>query len=203
MFFIDDDQAKVLERQEKRRPCAHDQPGLSTGDLGPAAPSFGLRDAGVPFSRVCTETRFDTGQKFGGQRNFRQQNKDLPPVRQTFGDSLQIDLGLARAGHALEQRGPISAGSNGGLQRIRRLLLIGSQRFAGAFRVQWREVRIARHVLFQHRPGCDEALDDTGRNLGHPGEFRQREEVAGAVAQDVDHLGRAGVTRSGAPVPSA
>ncbi len=38
-----------------------------------------------------------------GKRDLRQQHEALPPLPQSFGHALEIGLGLARAGNAVEQ----------------------------------------------------------------------------------------------------
>ena len=103
MLLVDDDQAKILKRQEQRGPCANDETGTAFGHHLPDPAAFGHRDARVPFGRPRAEPCFDPGQEFCRQGDLRKQNQGLPPGLQAFGDGFQINLGLARAGHAQEK----------------------------------------------------------------------------------------------------
>ncbi|MDQ1134946.1 hypothetical protein QE386_003541 [Pseudoxanthomonas winnipegensis] len=67
------------------------------------------------------QPRPEARQCLRGQADLRHQHQRLPAARQTGGDGVQIDLGLARAGHALQQdRGEALRGDGG----YRRLLFV-------------------------------------------------------------------------------
>ena len=57
----------------------------------------------MPFGRPRAETGGEAVEKLRGQRDLRQEHERLALLPQSFGDRLEIDLGLARSGHALEQ----------------------------------------------------------------------------------------------------
>ncbi len=79
----------------------------------------------MPFGRPRAEPRRKTLQKLTGQRDFRHQHQRLPAGPQSRGDSLEINLGLARAGDAFQQKRTITARRYGDRQRRRRELLFG------------------------------------------------------------------------------
>ena len=58
----------------------------------------------MPQRRRDAEAALEALQPLRGQRDLRQQHQRLPARRAGCGDRLEIDLGLARAGDAVEQR---------------------------------------------------------------------------------------------------
>ena len=105
MFLIDDDEAKLGERQEKRRACADNHGRLAARHRIPDAFALPLGQAGMPLGRPCAETRREPIEKLPGERDLRQQHQRLPFLPQSLGDRLEINFRLARSRHALEQGG--------------------------------------------------------------------------------------------------
>ena len=103
MLLIDDDEAEVGERQKERRARADDDGRLAARDRRPDAFALALGQAGMPFGGSCAEARREAIEKLRGQRDLRQEHERLALLPQRFGDRLEINLGLARSGHALEQ----------------------------------------------------------------------------------------------------
>ena len=101
VLLVDNDEAELAERQEQRRARAHHQPGVAGGDGMPGAAAVGLGHAGVPFGRAGAEPRLDPVEKLHREGDLGQKDQGLPPGAQGFGDGFEIDLGLARSGHAL------------------------------------------------------------------------------------------------------
>jgi len=102
--LVDDDQAKIGIRQEQRGARADDHPGAAVRKRPPVVLALGLFHTAVPGQRFGTEPGFKTIEKRLGQGDFRQQHQHLPVLPQGLGNGLEIDLGLARAGHAVEQK---------------------------------------------------------------------------------------------------
>jgi hypothetical protein len=108
VLLVDDDQAEVGKRQEERRTRADDD-ARPRRRRSPRQPCRVPHRAGVSFGMPDSPARRRSGglkrsSHCRGQGDFRQQHQRLAPCRQGRGDRLEIDLGLARAGDAVEQR---------------------------------------------------------------------------------------------------
>ena len=104
VLFIDDDQAKLGEGQEERRAGADDGARLAAQDGAPDAGALLASDLGMPFRRPRAEARGEAVEERAGQRDLGQQHQRLPAAAERLGDRLEIDLGLSRSGHAVEER---------------------------------------------------------------------------------------------------
>ena len=58
----------------------------------------------MPFGRLGAEALLAAGDELAGEGNLGHQHERLLALRERRGDGLEIDLGLARAGDAVEQR---------------------------------------------------------------------------------------------------
>ena len=70
----------------------------------------------MPGHRIAAEAGGEALQEGLGERDFGEQDERLPAAADRLGDRLEIDLGLARAGHAVEQPGREGAGVDRGAQ---------------------------------------------------------------------------------------
>ena len=129
-------------------------------DRRPDAFALALGQARMPFSRSCAETGGEAVEKLRGKRDLRQEHERLALLSQGFGDRLEIDLGLARTGHALEQDGRERAVSDEADEIVGRGALVGVE-------ARWMEIRIERRrAAFRRerdrlkRALGDEAVDD-------------------------------------------
>ncbi len=95
--------------QEQRRARArHDQRlARRDGREGPLAPPPG--DARMPFGRPHAEAPLEALEELRGERDLGHQDEALPALPHGLGHGLEIDLGLAGAGDALQQASPRSA----------------------------------------------------------------------------------------------
>ena len=132
MLLIHHDQAQVAEGQEQRDARADHQLRLPLPHHAPQPAPFGHGDAGMPFGGAGAEARLDPGEEIAGQRDLGQQDQRLAALAQGFGDGLEIDLGLARPGDALQQRGGIAAQRHRGDQGVARRHLVADQLRRGA-----------------------------------------------------------------------
>jgi len=187
MLLIHDDQPEVAERQEQGRPRADHQLRAALPDHAPQPPPFGLRRARMPFGGARAEARLHPRQEFRRQRDLGQQHQRLPAHREAFGHRLQIHLGLARAGDALQERCAIAAAAQRRAQPRRALGLIGGQVLAGQAGVEPRIGQIARRLLLQHGARLDEALDHAGRHLRRRRKLGQRQRRAAEGVQRIEH----------------
>ena len=139
-------------------------------DRRPDAFALALRQAGVPFGRSCAETRGEAVEKLRGQRNLRQQHQRLALLPKRFGDRLEINLGLARSGHALEQGGRERAVGDEPDQIVGRGALIGVEADGAEIRIERGHPRLRRERDRLERAVGDKTVDDAGRAGGARGE---------------------------------
>src|SRR5690606_41104920 len=85
-------------------------------------------NVGMPLRRFRAKAILKSLQESLGQRNFRQQDQHLPALLQSRGNRLEINLGLARAGDAVEQGDRKSPGLHCGSQATCGFGLIGRKR---------------------------------------------------------------------------
>ncbi len=88
-------------------------------------------------------------QGLRGQADFRHQHQRLPALRQAVDDGLQVHLGLAAAGHAIQQEG---LEAFGGVDRGHRLGLVRVEGGAGQ-RLRMLRCHRHRHALGQRTLG--------------------------------------------------
>ena len=125
MLFVDDDEAEFGEWQKEGRARADDHPRLAARRRRPDALALALGQPGMPFGRPRAETSREPVEKLRGERDLRQEHERLAPLPQRFGDRLEIDLGLARSGHALEQGSRERAVGDAPLKIVGRGALVG------------------------------------------------------------------------------
>ena len=103
VFFVDDDQPGVLERGEQRRAGAHHdvQFAIAGGQPDVHALAIGQRRMQQGDARI--EALFEATQGLGPQVDLGDQQQGLASRFQGGADQLQIDLGLAAAGHPFQQ----------------------------------------------------------------------------------------------------
>ena len=103
MLLIDDDEAEIGKGQEQRRARADDDPGLACRDRPPGGAPLGPGEIGMPFGRPGAEALLEALEPLARQGDLGQQHQRLMPGAQRCGHGLEIDLGLARAGDAIQQ----------------------------------------------------------------------------------------------------
>ncbi len=121
MLFIDDDEAEIGIGQEQRRARAGDDADFAGGDRMPGAGADARAQLGMPLRRAHAEPRREAIEGLRGERDFRHQDQALAAPRYRFRHRLEIDLGLAGAGDAVEQRDRVAAGADTLAQRRARL----------------------------------------------------------------------------------
>ena len=140
----------------------------------------------MPHRRRDAEAALEALQPLRGQRDLRQQHQRLAALAQAFRHGLQIDLGLAGPGHAVQQRHRETACRHRLPQRGCGSCLIGCQHLAGMLRVGDRRTAARRQRGGNEQPGVGHAAHDAGGDPGRPRQF------AGAArlpfGQRVKHL---------------
>ncbi len=175
VLLVDDDQAEVGEGQEERGAGADDEAGVAGGDRGPGPAAGGLRHAGVPLGGAGAEAGLDPVEELGGEGYLGEKDQGLAAAGQRLGDGFEIDLGLAGAGDALEERGGVGAGADRGAQRRRGFGLGGGERARLGGGVEVGVGGVAGRGLAQEHALGFEAGDDRGRDAGEAGELERRE----------------------------
>ena len=185
VLFIDDDEAEIGVGQHQRRARADHHMRLARGDRRPVARARARRQLRMPFMRPHAEARREAIEELAGQRDLRHQDQRLPALAQDFGDRLEIDFGLARAGHAVEQRDAEFVLRRERAHRLRGRLLLRRKIRHGEFRIgRRRRHRLRQRQRFQ-RAFVDQAVDHAGADAGFQRRLRLRPQHA--VRQQRDH----------------
>ena len=185
VLLIDDDQTEVCVRQKQRRARADHDADFVRRHRQPGARAQPRRELRMPLRRPGAEAGGEAIEELRRQRDLGHQHERLLAPADALGHRLEIHLGLARAGDAIEQGDAEAAAEHLAAQFIR----------GGALRrneVGRRKVRVGRprdglgrqHQGFK-RPLVDEAVDHAGRHAGllrHVA-FPPRQ----AVGQDREH----------------
>ena len=139
----------------------------------------------MPFGWLGAEALLAAGDEMTGERDLGHEHKRLLALRQGGGDRLEIDLGLAGAGDAVEQRHGEAVLHIGeelgcGLCLLRREPRAGG----GEVEMWWRP---GGKLLGDQRAGIDQPVDHAGADAGGFGErgFRPNH----AVARNLEHAG--------------
>ena len=118
VLLIDHDQTQVGIGQEQRRARADHHRHLARRNRGPGARALSRRDLGMPFGRTHAEALGEAIEELRGERDLRHQDQHLLVAPDRLGHRLEIDLGLARAGNAIDQRHREAALRDGRAQSI-------------------------------------------------------------------------------------
>ncbi len=164
MLFIDNDQPEIGKWQEQRRARADNHRRLAKRDMPPGPALAPRGDVGMPFCRRHPEPVPKPLLPGRRQGDFRQQDQCLPPRRHNLLDSVEIDLGLSRAGHPIQKHrgesGPEIAGDV-----LHRGKLVGCWRRASDRQRARRRRAVTDKQRFQ-RPGLRHRRDNAGTDTG-------------------------------------
>ncbi len=142
------------QRREHRRARADAHPRLAAAQPLPLVVALTDAQRRVQDRDDIAEAGLKAPQDLGGERNLGHEHDGRAPGLQGRGDRLEVDLGLARAGDAVQQEAGVGAG--GLLGRARPgpvqcgLLVVGERRRGGAGRTDRMTGRAAR-ALAQSR----------------------------------------------------
>ena len=200
MLLIDDDQPEIGERQEEGRARAHHHGGVAQCHGAPGLAPAARRELGMPFGGRGGEACGEPRVPLGAQRDFGEQDERLATRAERGGYGLEIDLGLARAGDAVEEgrRKLLRCGPGGQLLGGRALL--GRKRRAEASGVGPGERRLAGTVLGCQPARLCKAGDDAASDPGFAHDLGRGH--GRAVGQQRQHPApRAAVMRAGGSAP--
>ena len=129
MLLVDHDQPDVVERREHRRsrPDAHAR--LAAAQPQPLVAALAPTEAGVEHRDDVAEPGLEPSHGLRRERDLGHQDDRGPPGRERGLDRLEVHLGLARAGHAVEQEPPPGAliAAQSGQDRVQRVALLARQ----------------------------------------------------------------------------
>ncbi len=185
VLLIHHDEPEIGIGQKQRRARADHDRGFSGRNRGPVAGARARGQLRMPFDRPHTEALREPIEELAGERDLRHQDQRLLAPPDDFGHRLEIDLGLAGAGDAVEQRDMKAAARSQGTHGIDgRALLAGEL----GLRIGWigrRRRRCVRHRLRRQRALVDQAIDHA---RGHAGFMRGLAlAMQQAIGQHGDH----------------
>ena len=171
VLLIDDDQAELGERQEQRRARADHDPHRrrrrrrARPARGPAARPPSATRAGREPKRAAKRSRNPAVSAISGM-----QDQHLPAAAERLGHRLEIDLGLARAGDAVEQRHRIAAGGDRARGATSAAAACSALSSVGAAKSTsgGRATGAAGIVRPRQRARIDQPVDDAGRRPRPP-----------------------------------
>ena len=102
MLLIDDDQTERWKGQPQRGPGADHDLCPALGDGAPGLAALARAELGMPDRGLHTEACAKAPQPLSAERDLGQHHHHLMACIERRGDGLEIDLGLAGAGYAVE-----------------------------------------------------------------------------------------------------
>ncbi len=125
VLLIDDDQAGRGERRKYRGPRADHDVDIAPPDAVPLIVSFAVRQPAVLNGNRRPEARAKERRHLRRQRDFRNEHQHAASALPDGVSEPQVDLGLAAAGHAVDERYMERLRGGQRQQRLERALLIG------------------------------------------------------------------------------
>ena len=185
VLLIDHDQPEIGVGQEQRRARPDHHRNFAFRHRAPGAGAQTRRKLGMPFRRPHAEALGKAIKKLRRQRDLRHQDQHLAAAPHRLGHRLEIDLGLARTGDAIDQRHREAALLDRGTERVG-----GGALRRGKIRLAMVGIGRSRHRHRRQRQRFDRALidqpvDHAGRYAGFAGSFSFAAERA--VAEQFQH----------------
>ena len=103
VLLVDHDQAEPRHRREDGRARADDDPRLAGAQPPPLVVALAVRERGVQQRDRVAEARLEAGDGLRRQRDLRDEHDHALAVGERLRGRAQVDLGLARAGDAVQQ----------------------------------------------------------------------------------------------------
>ena len=142
VLLVDHDEAELGERREKRRARAQDDPRRARAEPFPLLVTLVRGEAGMENRHLVAVALAHGGGERRDQGDLGHQEDHAATLSETVVSGSEIDLGLARAGDALDEKALVGAPIERGLERPQGIGLIraqieGGRRFgAGAMGVE-------------------------------------------------------------------
>jgi hypothetical protein len=103
VFLVDDDDAELRHRREHRGACAQNHTRLARQALPPRGQTFVVRETGVQDADGYGEPLAEAPDELWRQPDLGHEHQRAAARAQRVLDAVQVDLGLAAAGDAVEQ----------------------------------------------------------------------------------------------------
>ncbi len=132
MLLVDHHEPEPGHRREDRAARPEHDVGLAVAHAPVLLGALGARHGRVPDADPLAEARPQARQELGRECDLGHEHDRAAARRPRLGDRAQVDLGLARAGHAVQQQRPALAHRADG--RLERLRLVGRERPGGSSR---------------------------------------------------------------------
>ena len=171
VLLVDHDEPERGEGQPERRPRADHHLCPALGDGAPGLAPLPRAELGVPDRRVHAEPCAEAREPLGAQRDLGQHHQHLVASIERGGDGLEIDLGLARAGHAVEDGDRKRRNRKPPLQRLGGLSLRVGQDGTSPARIGATEGRDLPHGDRLNRAEVGQAAHHAGTHTGLAGDF--------------------------------
>ena len=120
VLLVDDDQADVGNRREHRRARPDAHPRLAANEPLPFRRALRAGDPRVHDGDDVAEPRLEPLERLRRQRDLRHEHDCAASCGERVGDRVQVHLGLAGAGHAVQQQtraGAVVQGAQDGVDR--------------------------------------------------------------------------------------
>ena len=127
VFLVHDDQTHLFQRREHRRTRTEHHPGLAAEHALPLVEPLAVSQTAVQHGQQVAEAAVKMGFELRGQGDLRHEHERGLPLVEAVAHRLQVDLGLAAAGHAMEQEGGKGLRGDGRQQETEHLLLLAGQ----------------------------------------------------------------------------
>ena len=185
VLLVDHDQPQALHRREHRRARPNDHARLALADPAPFVVFFALRQPGVQHCSGVAKAHTEPAHHLRRQRDLRHQYDGALAAQQRLPHRVQVHLGLARAGDAMQQEGlhlPVQRGGDG----VHRVLLRRRKRVGVQLALQF-FIGYAAHLHGEH--ARDAFLLQRARHREHAVhvDVRDAQPVGGGFEQ-VDQL---------------
>ena len=125
VLLVDDDQAEPRHRGEHGAPRAQHHVGLALAHAPVLLGPLGPRHRRVPDAHGLAQARPQARQQLGRQGDLGDEDDRAAPGRADLGDRPQVDLGLARPGHPVQQQR--AAVAHRPAHALERLALVGGE----------------------------------------------------------------------------
>ena len=187
VLLVDDDEAEIGVGQKQRRARADDHRHLVRRHRRPGALTHARRELRMPFRRAHAEALREAVEELRGERDLRHQDQRLPLAADVLRHAFEIDLGLAGAGDAVEQRHGVAALRHRGAQAVGGGELAEREFRLGEIRIGLLRHRLRRQHDRLQRAHVDQPVDHAGGHarLARGVAFGARE----AVAEQVERAG--------------